>query len=61
MINEIVGISRSTFYRALEGSDLIGYTDISNQELNELIIRYNQNHPHDGERMIIGYLRNDLA
>lgn len=55
-INEIVGISRSTFHRALEGIDLIGYTDISNQELDELIIRCNQNHSHDGERMIIGYL-----
>lgn len=56
-ISEIVGISRSTLYRALEGTNLIGYTDITNQELDELVVRYKENHPHDGERMLIGYLR----
>ena len=34
-ISEIILASRSTLYRALEGSNLIGVTDISNQELDE--------------------------
>ena len=38
---------------------MIGYTDISNQELDELIIRYKQNHSCDGERMMIGYLHSE--
>ena len=38
---------------------MIGYTDISNQELDELIIRYKQNHSYDGERMMIGYLHSE--
>ena len=32
-ISEVMGISRSTLYRALENTDLIGYTDINDQEL----------------------------
>lgn len=56
-ISETLGISRSTLYRTLEDSDLIGFTEISDHDLDELVIRYKQNHPHDGERMLIGYLR----
>ena len=56
-ITQIMGISRSTLYRKLEDSSLIGYTDISDSELDDLAIRYKSTHPHDGERMLIGYLR----
>lgn len=56
-ISQILAVSRSTLYRAMEGSDLLGYTDISDQHLDEVVIRYKQIHPFDGERMLIGYLR----
>ena len=36
-ISEIIGVSRSTLYRSLEGNNLIGVTDISNQELDEML------------------------
>ena len=56
-ISEIIGVSRSTLYRALEGSNLIGVTDISNQKLDEVIASYKEAHPNDGERILNGYLR----
>lgn len=56
-ISKTLGISRSTLYRALKNSDLIGYTDINDSDLDQIILRYKQNHPHDGERMLIGHLR----
>ena len=56
-ISETLAVSRSTLYRVMEGSDLLGYTDISDQHLDEVVIRYKQTHPYDGERMLIGYLR----
>ena len=56
-ISEIIGVSRSTLYRALEGSNLIGVTEISNQELDEVIVSYKEAHTNDGERILIGYLR----
>ena len=56
-ISQALGVSRSTLYRAMEGSDLLGFTEISDQRLDELVIRYKQTHPLDGERMLIGYLR----
>ena len=56
-ITQRMGISRSTLYRKLEDSNLIGYTDISDGELDDLVTRYKSTHPHDGERMLIGYLR----
>ena len=58
-ISESMGISRSTFYRTLENSDLKGFTDISNAELDEMVIGYKRNHPHDGEGMLIGFLRSN--
>jgi len=56
-VSKTLKISRSTLYRNLENKDMIGYTDISDQDLDEIIVHYKQTHPHDGERMIIGYLR----
>ena len=56
-ISKTLGISRSTLYRALEYSDMIGYTDINDNDLDQIILRYKQTHPHDGERMLIGHLR----
>ena len=56
-ISQVLGVSRSTLYRAMEGSDLLGFTEISDQCLDELVIRYKQTHPFDVERMLIGYLR----
>ena len=53
-ISEIIGVSRSTLYRALEGSNLTGVTDISDQELDEVIASYKEAHPSDGERILIG-------
>ena len=41
----------------MEGSDLLGFTDISDQRLDEVVIRYKQTHPFDGERMLIGCLQ----
>ena len=41
-ISEIIGVSRSILYRALEGSSLIGVTDISNQELDEVLSSYHE-------------------
>ena len=44
-------------YRVLEDSNLIGVTDISDQELDAIIASYKDTHPSDGERILIGYLR----
>lgn len=56
-ISEVIGVSRSTLYRVLEDDDLIGVTDISDQELDAIIASYKETHPNDGERILIGYLR----
>jgi len=56
-ISKRLKISRSTLYRHLEDTDLVGYTDISDQDLDEVIVSYKRIHPHDGERMLIGHLR----
>ena len=56
-ISKTLGISRSMLYRALENLDLIGCTDINDSDLDQIILRYKQNHPHDGERMLNGHLR----
>ena len=52
-IAKMLKISRQTLYHRLEGSGLIGYSDITNQELDSII---HSHHPNDGENMIIGYL-----
>ena len=54
-VAEILKVSRRTLYRRLEGSDLMGHTDISKQELDSLILTYKETHPNDGEAMIAGH------
>ena len=56
-IAKMLHMSRKTLYRRLEGSDLMGYTDIPDQELDALIQSYKETHPNDGEAMITGHLR----
>ena len=56
-ISKRLKISRSTLYRHLENTDLVGYTDIRDRDLDDIIVSYKRIHPHDGERMLIGHLR----
>jgi len=56
-VSKTLKISRSTLYRKLESKGMIGYTDISDQHLDDIILHYKQTHPLDGERMVIGHLR----
>lgn len=44
-------------YRRLENTGLLGYTDISDQELDCIIQEYKEMHPNDEEAMVIGHLR----
>ena len=37
IISKTLGISRSMLYRALETLDLIGYTDINDSDLDQII------------------------
>lgn len=56
-IAELLNISRRTLYRRLEGSALMGYTDLTDQELDSTIESYKARHPNDGEIMVGGFLR----
>ncbi len=58
-IGNIIGVSRSTLYRRLDQEGIsrsITYTDISDYNLDRLLRTIKLQHPHDGERMMIGYL-----
>lgn len=46
-IAERLHISRQTLYRRLEGCDMMGYTDISDHELDSLIQCYKETHPNE--------------
>ena len=52
-----LNVSRQTLYWRIGDSNLAGYTNISNQELDSIISVYLANHPNDGERTVIGHLR----
>ncbi len=41
----------------MEGSNLVGSTDIADQEVDCVIREYKDSHPNDGEEMIIGHIR----
>ena len=56
-ISNRLKISRSTLYRHLENTDLVGYIDIRDRDLDDIIVSYKRIHPHDGERMLMGHPR----
>ena len=56
----ILGISRSTLYRRLreEGiTEELRFCSISNIDLDGVVDEIKRDHPNDGERLIIGHLR----
>ena len=53
----ILNVSRQTLHRHLNGSGLIGFTDVTDEELDGIIQSYKVTHPNDGEQIITGYLR----
>ena len=56
-IANILNVSRQTLYRHLNGSGLMGFTDVTDEELDGIIQSYKATHPNDGEQIITGYLR----
>ena len=57
-IADRLSISRRTLYRRLEGSNLMGFTDITGTELDSLISTcYKETHPNDGEVMVTDHLQ----
>ena len=56
-IATMLNISRRTLYRCLEDTDLAGYSDVSDQELDGIIQTYKRTHPNDGEAIVMGYIR----
>ena len=56
-IADILHISRQNLYRRVDGSCLMGYTEVSNQELDRSIQAYKATHPNDGETIVTGHLR----
>ena len=58
-ISEILGISCSTLYRRLREEGVmehLTYSDISDSALDMLVQQIRQQHPNDGERLMIGHL-----
>lgn len=55
-IAKMLKICRQALYRHLEGSNLMGHSDITDQELDSIIRSHQSTHPNDGENMIRGYL-----
>ena len=53
-----LGISRQTLYRRLDGSDLLGYDVITDDEVDDILRIYKTTHQNDGEKVIRGHLRN---
>lgn len=57
-IAKILGVSRATLYRRIdeEGLSECTFTDISDRNLDQVVIDIKQQHPNDGERLLIGHL-----
>ena len=58
-IAHIIGISRSTLYRRLEaeGIDITRrYSALSDADIDRIMQGIKQDHPNDGERLVIGHL-----
>ena len=58
-IANLLNISRSTLYRRLEENCVsreVYFTEISDRELDRIILRIKLDHPNDGERMMSGHL-----
>ena len=53
---KMLKINRQALYRRLEGSSLMGYSDITDQELDSIICSHQSTHTNDGENMITGCL-----
>ena len=61
-IAEILGVSRSKLYRRLseEGiPDELQYSSITDRQLDTIILRIKESHPHDGEVMMLGHLQRE--
>ena len=54
----ILGVSRTSLYHRLDEGipPSTTYSDISDQQLDQLIHQIKVDHPHDGERLMIGHL-----
>ena len=49
--------SRDKQKHTLQGIEEFWFDEINNHDLDELVGRYKQSHPHDGKRMLIGQLQ----
>ena len=58
-IAAIMNISRATLYRKLNeaGISTNDYSQVTNQQLDELVASIKQDHPYDGEILLNGHLR----
>jgi len=58
-IAKILDISRATLHRRLQEEGLsceCTYSDISDDDLDDYLIRIKHDHPNDGERLLVGHL-----
>ena len=58
-IAELIGVSRATLYKRLEeeGTSTDNYySDISDNQLDDIIREIKHHHPNDGERLMLGHL-----
>ena len=58
-IAALLNISRSTLYRKIEesGLPLQGYSDLSNSELDRIVLQIKADHPNIGEVMMAAHLK----
>ena len=59
-ISKIMGVHRSTFWRKVNkycGNKESKYSDINDEDLDQIKIEIKKNHPLSGERVIIGLIR----